>query len=227
MLDVSVMQEPPSSIIIDGGQSGNEKSFRERYPSETQSAIAGLIIIIFSTIVSIFTKDPSLPLFMLLGHFCGGLIILFSVLSWALKMIFSTKIGNMDTENNENQPNVIEESTAEDSEDSSNVSNKIFKDEFWLGFVVTIEIVLFVVGALVILDIMSTNRDSNPQIYWMIDVFTGILFLGIPAMILGAFVKGHKRFAQGSLALIAIVLSLLAVWGIVSVIIFLSGNPFN
>ena len=165
---------------------------------------------------------------MIFWNFCGGLIILFSVLSWALKMIFSTKIGNMDTENNENQPNVIEESTAEDSEDSSNVSNKIFKDEFWLGFVVTIEIVLFVVGALVILDnIMSTNRDSNPQIYWMIDIFPGILFLGIPAMILGAFVKGHKRFAQGSLALIAIVLSLLAVWGIVSVIIFLSGNPFN
>ena len=219
MLDVSVMQEPPSSLIIDGGQSGNEKSFRERYPSETQSAIAGLIIIIFSTIFGLSTKSQN-DLTMIFWNFCGGLIILFSVLSWALKMMFSTKIENVDTENNENQPNVIEESTAEDSEDSSNVSNKIFKDEFWLGFVVTIEIVLFVVGAIVILEKISVNAMENPQIYWMMGVFNGILFLGIPAMILGAFVKGHKRFAQGSLALIAIVLSLLAVWGIVSVIIF-------
>jgi len=123
-------------------------------------------------------------------------------------------ISNIDGKN-ENQSNVIEESTAEESEDSSNESNKIINDEFWLGFVVT-----FLLGGLLILLFEVLIRIIKPETLILKELF-GIVIWVIPAMmILFSFIKGHKRFARGSLALIA----LLVVGGIVIVISLLVGG---
>ena len=123
-----------------------------------------------------------------------------------------------DTENleiggeNGDEPNVSEESTEDGSKEASHDPNNKAKDEFWLGFVVTIVIVALVLAAIFLLDIIGTSMYNPPD--WMMDegLFFGILLFGISAMILGAFAKGHNRFAQGSLALIVIPLLLIEVF---------------
>ena len=96
--------------------------------------------------------------------------------------------------------------------EASHDPNNKAKDEFWLGFVVTIVIVALVLAAIFLLDIIGTSMYNSPD--WMMDegLFFGILLFGISAMILGAFAKGHNRFAQGSLALIVIPLLLIEVF---------------
>jgi len=121
-------------------------------------------------------------------------------------------ISNIDGKN-ENQSNVIEESTAEESEDSSNESNKIINDEFWLGFVVT-----FLLGGLLILLFEVLIRIIKPETQILKELF-GIVIWVIPAMmILFSFIKGHKRFARGVLG--AVLISV--VGGIVIIILYIS-----
>jgi hypothetical protein len=123
-----------------------------------------------------------------------------------------------DTENSEisggngNEPNVSEESAEDGSKKASHDPNNKAKDEFWLGFVVAIVIVVIVLAAIFVLDIIGTSMSNPPD--WMMDegLLFGILLFGISAMILGAFAKGHNRFAQGSLALIVIPLLLIEVF---------------
>jgi|MEHZ01.6.fsa_nt_MEHZ011622104.1_2 hypothetical protein len=122
-----------------------------------------------------------------------------------------------DTENSEivgdtDEPNVSEESAEDGSKEASHDPNNKAKDEFWLGFVVTIVIVALVLAAIFVLDIIGTSMSNPPD--WMMDevLLFGIILFGIPAMILGAFAKGHNRFAQGSLALIVIPLLLIEVF---------------
>jgi hypothetical protein len=122
-----------------------------------------------------------------------------------------------DTENSEivggtDEPNVSEESDEDGSKEASHDPNNKAKDEFWLGFVVTIVIVALVLAAIFLLDTIGTSMNNPPD--WMMDegLFFGILLFGISAMILGAFAKGHNRFAQGSLALIVIPLLLIEVF---------------
>jgi hypothetical protein len=122
-----------------------------------------------------------------------------------------------DTENSEivgdtDEPNVSEESAEDGSKEASRDPNNKAKDEFWLGFVVTIVIVALVLAAIFVLDIIGTSMSNPPD--WMMDevLLFGIILFGIPAMILGAFAKGHNRFAQGSLALIVIPLLLIEVF---------------
>ena len=122
-----------------------------------------------------------------------------------------------DTENSEivgetDEPNVSEELTEDGSKEASHDPNNKAKDEFWLGFVVTIVIVALVLAAIIVLDIIGTSMSNPPD--WMMDevLLFGIILFGIPAMILGAFAKGHNRFAQGSLALIVIPLLLIEVF---------------
>ena len=122
-----------------------------------------------------------------------------------------------DTENSEivgdtDEPNVSEESAEDGSKKASHDPNNKAKDEFWLGFVVTIVIVALVLAAIFVLDIIGTSMSNPPD--WMMDevLLFGIILFGIPAMILGAFAKGHNRFAQGSLALIVIPLLLIEVF---------------
>ena len=123
-----------------------------------------------------------------------------------------------DTENleiggeNGDEPNVSEESTEDGSKEASHDPNNKAKDEFWLGFVVTIVIVALVLAAIIVLDTIGTSMSNPPD--WMMDevLLFGIILFGIPAMILGAFAKGHNRFAQGSLALIVIPLLLIEVF---------------
>ena len=123
-----------------------------------------------------------------------------------------------DTENleiggeNGDEPNVSEESTEDGSKEASHDPNNKAKDEFWLGFVVAIAIVVLVLAAIFVLDIIGTSMSNPPD--WMMDevLLFGIILFGIPAMILGAFAKGHNRFAQGSLALIVIPLLLIEVF---------------
>jgi hypothetical protein len=73
-------------------------------------------------------------------------------------------------------------------------------------------IVALVLAAIFVLDIIGTSMSNPPD--WMMDevLLFGIILFGIPAMILGAFAKGHNRFAQGSLALIVIPLLLIEVF---------------
>jgi hypothetical protein len=122
-----------------------------------------------------------------------------------------------DTENSEivgdtDEPNVSEESAEDGSKEASHDPNNKAKDEFWLGFVVTLVIVALVLAAIFVLDIIGTSMSNPPD--WMMDevLLFGIILFGIPAMILGAFAKGHNRFAQGSLALIVIPLLLIEVF---------------
>lgn len=122
-----------------------------------------------------------------------------------------------DTENSEivgdtDEPNVSEESAEDGSKKASHDPNNKAKDEFWLGFVVAIVIVVLVLAAIFVLDIIGTSMSNPPD--WMMDevLLFGIILFGIPAMILGAFAKGHNRFAQGSLALIVIPLLLIEVF---------------
>jgi len=127
-----------------------------------------------------------------------------------------------DTENTEigggngNEPNVSEESAEDGSKKASHDPNNKAKDEFWLGFVVAIVIVVIVLAAIFVLDIIGTSMSNPPdwmEVYMMDEVLLfGIILFGIPAMILGAFAKGHNRFAQGSLALIVIPLLLIEVF---------------
>ena len=126
-----------------------------------------------------------------------------------------------DTENSEivgetDEPNVSEESAEDGSKEASHDPNNKAKDEFWLGFVVTIVIVALVLAAIFVLDIIGTSMSNPPdwmEVYLMDEVLLfGIILFGIPAMILGAFAKGHNRFAQGSLALIVIPLLLIEVF---------------
>jgi hypothetical protein len=125
-----------------------------------------------------------------------------------------------DTENTEigggngNEPNVSEESAEDGSKKASHDPNNKAKDEFWLGFVVAIVIVVIVLAAIFVLDIIGTSMSNPPD--WMMDevLLFGIILFGIPAMTLGAFAKGHNRFAQGSLALIVIPLLLIEVFKI-------------
>ena len=122
-----------------------------------------------------------------------------------------------DTENSEivgdtDEPNVSEESAEDGSKEASHDPNNKAKDEFWLGFVVAIVIVALVLAAIFVLDTIGTSMSNPPD--WMMDevLLFGIILFGIPAMILGAFAKGHNRFAQGSLALIVIPLLLIEVF---------------
>jgi hypothetical protein len=122
-----------------------------------------------------------------------------------------------DTENSEivgdtDEPNVSEESAEVGSKKASHDPNNKAKDEFWLGFVVAIVIVALVLAAIIVLDTIGTSMSNPPD--WMMDevLLFGIILFGIPAMILGAFAKGHNRFAQGSLALIVIPLLLIEVF---------------
>ena len=127
-----------------------------------------------------------------------------------------------DTENleiggeNGDEPNVSEESTEDGSKEASHDPNNKAKDEFWLGFVVAIVIVVLVLAAIIVLDIIGTSMSNPPdwmEVYLMDEgLLFGILLFGISAMILGAFAKGHNRFAQGSLALIVIPLLLIEVF---------------
>jgi len=127
-----------------------------------------------------------------------------------------------DTENleiggeNGDEPNVSEESTEDGSKEASHDPNNKAKDEFWLGFVVAIVIVALVLAAIIVLDTIGTSMSNPPdwmEVYLMDEVLLfGIILFGIPAMILGAFAKGHNRFAQGSLALIVIPLLLIEVF---------------
>ena len=73
-------------------------------------------------------------------------------------------------------------------------------------------IVALVLAAIIVLDTIGTSMYNPPD--WMMDegLLFGILLFGISAMILGAFAKGHNRFAQGSLALIVIPLLLIEVF---------------
>jgi hypothetical protein len=117
---------------------------------------------------------------------------------------------------NGNGPNVSEESAEDGSKKTSHDPNNKAKDEFWLGFVVAIVIVVLVLAAIIVLDIIGTSMSNPPdwmEVYMMDEVLLfGIILFGIPAMILGAFAKGHNRFAQGSLALIIIPLLLIEVF---------------
>ena len=122
-----------------------------------------------------------------------------------------------DTENSEivgetDEPNVSEESDEEGSKEASHDPNNKAKDEFWLGFVVTIVIVALVLAAIIVLDIIGTSMYNPPDLMMDEGLLFGILLFGISAMILGAFAKGHNRFAQGSLALIVIPLLLIEVF---------------
>jgi len=122
-----------------------------------------------------------------------------------------------DTENSEivgetDEPNVSEESAEDGSKEASHDPNNKAKDEFWLGFVVTIVIVALVLAAIIVLDIIGTSMYNPPDLMMDEGLLFGILLFGIPAMILGAFAKGHNRFAQGSLALIVIPLLLIEVF---------------
>ena len=122
-----------------------------------------------------------------------------------------------DTENSEivgetDEPNVSEESAEDGSKEASHDPNNKAKDEFWLGFVVTIVIVALVLAAIIVLDIIGTSMYNPPDLMMDEGLLFGILLFGISAMILGAFAKGHNRFAQGSLALIVIPLLLIEVF---------------
>ena len=122
-----------------------------------------------------------------------------------------------DTENSEivgetDEPNVSEESAEDGSKEASHDPNNKAKDEFWLGFVVTIVIVALVLAAIFLLDIIGTSMYNPPDLMMDEGLLFGILLFGISAMILGAFAKGHNRFAQGSLALIVIPLLLIEVF---------------
>jgi hypothetical protein len=134
------------------------------------------------------------------------------------KIIIEADSWLQDTENSEigggngDEPNVSEESAEDGSKEASHDPNNKAKDEFWLGFVVTIVIVVLVLAAIIVLDIIGTSMYNPPD--WMMDegLLFGIILFVIPAMILGAFAKGHNRFAQGSLALIVIPLLLIEVF---------------
>ena len=122
-----------------------------------------------------------------------------------------------DTENSEivgetDEPNVSEESAEDGSKEASHDPNNKAKDEFWLGFVVTIVIVALVLAAIIVLDTIGTSMYNPPDLMMDEGLLFGILLFGISAMILGAFAKGHNRFAQGSLALIVIPLLLIEVF---------------
>ena len=96
--------------------------------------------------------------------------------------------------------------------EASHDPNNKAKDEFWLGFVVTIVIVALVLAAIFLLDTIGTSMYNPPDLMMDEGLLFGILLFGISAMILGAFAKGHNRFAQGSLALIVIPLLLIEVF---------------
>jgi hypothetical protein len=78
-----------------------------------------------------------------------------------------------DTENSEigggngNEPNVSEESAEDGSKKASHDPNNKAKDEFWLGFVVAIVIVVLVLAAIFVLDIIGTSMYNPPD--WMMD----------------------------------------------------------
>jgi hypothetical protein len=77
-----------------------------------------------------------------------------------------------DTENSEivgetDEPNVSEESAEDGSKEASHDPNNKAKDEFWLGFVVTIVIVALVLAAIIVLDIIGTSMYNPPD--WMMD----------------------------------------------------------
>ena len=108
---------------------------------------------------------------------------------------------------NGNEPNVSEELTADGSKEALHDPNNKTKSEFWLGFVVSLLIGVFLLGGEYWLSIDHYN------------IFFAIVACGFPAMIIFSFIIGHKEFALGAL----FPLALIVLGGVVIVFAYLAG----